>query len=299
MCKFTVCIPSYNRAHTIQKPLDSLVKQTFKDFEVVVIDDGSSDNTEEVVHQYESLLNLRYIKKVNGGKHTALNRGVACAKGELFVILDSDDQFVPTCLGKMAKLWDRCKDKDSFCGVMGKSMTNGKMIGRPFPEGLHSLSYVEYHYGNYAGWFLDCCECLRTDILKKYSWPENLETKFVPENYVMDQIGLKYKLLLTNEIFKNAVYEDDGITNNADDYVKKNICGYLFNAISKIEIILLKAKKAELKPTAGKYMWCYYWQLVKMDAEQKGPRIKHISLLGYAMWFRYNLVQIVKSILRK
>lgn len=297
MCKFTVCIPSYNRAHTIQRPLDSLVKQTFKDFEVVVVDDGSIDNTEEVVRLYESILNLHYIKQPNGGKHTALNKGIKCAKGELFIILDSDDQFVPTCLEEMVKIWDRYNDKEYYCGIMGKSMTNGKMIGRAFPNNLLFMSYIEYHFGKYAGWFLDCCECLRTDILKQYSWPENLNTKFIPENYVMDQIGLRYKLILTNEIFKNNVYEYDGITQNEENYIKKNIYGYLFNAISKIEIILPNAKKEELRPNAYKYMWYNYWKLVQLDYEKKGPRIKKISMLGYVMCLRFYIGYTIKRIL--
>jgi glycosyltransferase involved in cell wall biosynthesis len=70
---FSICIPTYNRAHTISRTLDSLVRQSYKDFEALVIDDGSKDNTEEVVEKYIGILSIKYIKKNNGGKHTALN----------------------------------------------------------------------------------------------------------------------------------------------------------------------------------------------------------------------------------
>lgn len=298
MYKFTVCIPSYNRAHTIQKTLDSLVNQTLKDFEVLVVDDGSSDNTKDVVRPYELLLNLHYIYKTNGGKHTALNKGIENATGELFIILDSDDKLTSNCLENMYEKWKELENKEPYCGVMGKSIVNNKMLGSPFPTNLNTISYVEYHYGKYAGLFIDCCECLRTDILKQYSWPENLDTKFVPENFVMDQIGLKYKLLLTNDIYKEIVYENDGITNNKAEYTKSNICGYLFNAISKIELILPYAKETELTPHAGKYMWYYYWQLVQLDINKKGPRIRNVSLFGYVMLIRYKTSQIVKRIFK-
>lgn len=297
MCKFSICIPSYNRAHTIQKPLDSLVRQSFKDFEVLVIDDGSKDNTEEVVSHYKSILNLRYIKKENGGKHTALNKGIKCANGELFIILDSDDWLVDTCLEKMAQIWQRCQNKETYCGLMGKSMSNGRMIGCPFPETIKELSYVEYHYGKYAGMFLDCCESIRTDILKNYSWPENLDTKFIPENYVMDQIGLKFKLILTNEILMEKVYENDGITNNLHEFIKKNISGYLFNTISKIDIILPNAHKTEVNSFALRNLWYSYWQLVDIDIEKKGPRIKSISMIGYLMLIRNKLTQLLNKLI--
>ena len=70
---FSICIPSYNREHFISRALDSLVAQTFKDFEVIVVDDGSTDNTKDVAQFYQDKLDLKYIKKENGGKHSALN----------------------------------------------------------------------------------------------------------------------------------------------------------------------------------------------------------------------------------
>ena len=96
---FSICIPSYNRAYTLNRCLDSLISQTYKNFEVLFIDDGSTDNTEKIVNEYCNKLNIRYFKKTNGGKHTALNFGIknAC-NTELFMILDSDDWLKPEAL---------------------------------------------------------------------------------------------------------------------------------------------------------------------------------------------------------
>ena len=89
----TVFTPTYNRAHLLQMLYDSLCKQTFNDFEWLIVDDGSKDDTESVVNTFiaEDRLDIRYIKQSNGGKHRAINRGVAEANGDLFFIVDSDD----------------------------------------------------------------------------------------------------------------------------------------------------------------------------------------------------------------
>ena len=89
----TVFTPTYNRAYSLPRLYESLQKQTFKDFEWLIVDDGSTDNTVDMVTGWskEGKLTIRYIQMTNGGKHRAINKGVALAKGKLFFIVDSDD----------------------------------------------------------------------------------------------------------------------------------------------------------------------------------------------------------------
>lgn len=301
MTKFSVCIPTYNRAYLIRKPLDSLVNQTFKDFEVLVVDDGSTDNTDEIVEPYKEKLNLKYIKKPNGGKHTALNTSLDHAQGELWIILDSDDEFVETALGEMNNIWEEYKDNPMICGIIGRSSVNGKLIGRPFEKDQEFISYVEFHFGLYGGQYGDCCECLRTETLKKYRWPENLETKFVPECYVFDQIGLTCKLVIANNnlVFKKVYYKEDGITMNVEAFVRKNLHGYLFNSISEIENIIPNAKQDEITFRAKKDIWINYYNLKRMDKNGEGPKVKRKTVLGLTVWIYINIRSKIYKILHR
>lgn len=276
---FTICIPTYNRAYCINRPLDSLLAQTFRDFEVLVVDDGSTDNTENVVLDYmDKEIDIKYIKKPNGGKHSALNLGIKHASGELFIILDSDDEFVPETLNQLADKWGQDGDRPDICGIMARCSSNGEIIGKPFPPYVKEMSYVQFHYGKGAGQYGDCCECLRTDILKKYRWPEIEGTKFVPENYITDQIGLHYKLLLDDVLIKKVYYVTDGITKNVQTYQKMNYLGYLYNAVSKIELIMPNSN--EISFVSKLKIWMRYWRFVDYDVACKGARCKQISLLG-------------------
>ena len=299
MTKFSVCIPTYNREYIINKPLDSLMNQTFKNFEVLVIDDGSTDNTEEVVRQYEGKLDLKYIKKPNGGKHTALNTSLDYAQGELWIILDSDDEFVETTLERMNEIWEDYKDDPTICGVIGRSTENGKLIGKPFDDGQKYISYVDFHFGRHAGQYLDCCECIKTSIINKYRWPKDLKTKFVPENYVMDQIGLKHKLVISTETFKIVYYKQDGITQGGESFIQRNLHGYLFNAVSKVEDILPYANPNEITSRAKVGIWFNYWHLRKMDSSSDGPRVKRLTFLGIFTYLYFQFVPIAKKILRR
>lgn len=288
---FSVCVPTFNRAYCIARPLKSLLNQTFRDFEVVIVDDGSTDNTEEVVSEFKnSGLIIRYFKQSNGGKHTALNTGVRNAKGELFLILDSDDELVPEALQLLADKWKKDGNMPNICGIMARCSSEGKLVGKPFPPELKEMSYVYFHYGKGSGVYGDCCECVKTDILKQYTWPVIEGTKFVPENYVADQIGLKYKLLLLSHQLEKKIYlESDGITKNVLAYQKKNYLGYLYNAASKIDIILPNSKEVTLSSKIK--IWMRYWKFVDYDKEAKGARCNYVSVLG---WITRILYQIKK-----
>ena len=102
--KITVFTPSFNRAHLLSRLYDSLLKQTTNDFEWLIVDDGSTDDTETKVEEFinKGELPIRYYKQQNGGKHRAINTGVQLASGELFFIVDSDDGLVHDCIQKVS-----------------------------------------------------------------------------------------------------------------------------------------------------------------------------------------------------
>ena len=107
----TILTPTYNREKTLKRAYESLLAQTNKDFEWIVVDDGSSDNTKSLIEGFinESKLDIRYIYKTNGGKHTALNVGTAEAKGELLLILDSDDYLSEDAIELSYAYWEKYK----------------------------------------------------------------------------------------------------------------------------------------------------------------------------------------------
>ena len=96
--KVSVIIPTYNSAQFIAEALESVFVQTYKDYEVIVVDDGSTDNTKEVLKPYMS--KIRYIYKENGGAASARNVGIKNARGEYIAFLDSDDLWLPEKLEK-------------------------------------------------------------------------------------------------------------------------------------------------------------------------------------------------------
>lgn len=277
---FSICIPAYNRAQTISRTLDSLVKQTFKDFEVIVVDDGSIDDTERVVSKYNGIIDLKYIKKENGGKHTALNKGIDYASGTFFMILDSDDWLVDNALEIFYSMCEKIKDNDKYSGALCRSINaaTGKIIGDYIPKEYESFSYIDMHF-NLRGKGIDigdCCECNKTNLLKKYRFPEEPGMRFVPEAWLFDQIGMKHLLLTTNEGVKICEYLEGGITRDNQFKIKNNR-GFLYHYVSRIENILPNIKHTMKDEIIA---WWRYWECVERDKENKGQRVKRISSLG-------------------
>lgn len=214
----TVFTPTYNRAHLLPRLYESLCRQTFRDFEWVVVDDGSTDGTEECVAAMcneqcvmHNSFTIRYFQQANGGKHRAINRGMKAAQGELFLILDSDDSLPETSLEKIAFYYQQIKDNSSFGGVCGyMAHHNGTIIGRGNDAPLLDANTLELRYKYHVQG--DMCEVFRTPVLKEHPFPEIADERFCPEALVWNRIARKYKLRVFHEVIYFRDYLDGGLS---------------------------------------------------------------------------------------
>lgn len=210
--KFTVFTPAYNRAHTLARVYDSLKSQTFRDFEWIVIDDGSADHTADLVRewQHEADFPIIYQYQVNSGKHIAFNRGVEIARGELFLSIDADDGLLPESLESMLKWWEDISESEraGFTGIVTLCRyEDGTICGRPFPRSPLDTNALDlkFKYKKLG----DCAGFHRTEILKAYPFPEDKNVRYIPENLIWDDIARKYKVRCINEMLY-TIYRDAG-----------------------------------------------------------------------------------------
>ena len=209
----TVLTPTYNRASLLINLYQSLTKQDFDDFEWVIVDDGSTDTTTDIVDKFiqERKIVITYIQQLNGGKHKALNRGVKDAKGELVLIVDSDDSLPNESLSIIYSHYVDIKDNSSIGGVCGlMAHHDGTIIGNRKICSSMNLSSIEMRYK--YGFVGDVCEVFKTDVLREFPFPEIENEKFCPEALVWNRIATKYKLHYFNEVIYYRDYLDDGLT---------------------------------------------------------------------------------------
>ena len=215
----SILTPTYNRGKLLLPLYDSLKNLTFKDFEWLIVDDGSEDDTEQyalswIAHNIENAeFPIRYIKKSNGGKHTAINRGVREASGELILILDSDDTLPEDSLATIAQYYEQCKGYKDCAGVCGlMAHHDGQLIGTGFPKDPMYESALQFRYaekGNVTG---DLLEVYKTSVMREFPFPEIENEKFCPESLVWNRIANKYKLFCFNKVIYYRDYLEGGLT---------------------------------------------------------------------------------------
>ena len=261
----TVLTPTFNRAYILNKAYESLLNQKDKNFEWVVVDDGSKDNTETLIKKYikENKIKINYIKKQNGGKHTAINEGVKKAKGKYLVILDSDDIFTPNAISLINKYSEKYKNNENICGFSFlKCYPDNKKIGREMDDDEIVSNHIEYRYNN--NMYGDMAEVFITDILKKYPFPIFKNERFLSEALIWNRIALKYDTVYINEKLYIADYLNDGLSNNFFKLVYNNPLGAMENAnmflIKKFKLpiriknaILFNGYKLRAKKKYGKF----------------------------------------------
>lgn len=244
----TVFTPSYNRAYALPRLFESLRAQTFTDFEWIIVNDGSSDNTEELVSGFmanASSFPIRYIKTENGGKHRAINKGVQQARGELFFTLDSDDYLLEDSLRYIADEFIKMDSdvKSKICALFGlKIYPDGRIIGKTFEGERLLTSSIDSLRHNIRG---DKGEVFLTKILQKYPYPEIEGEKFATECIIWDRMAHDgYKTMYFNKPLSVCQYLEDGLTHQgwglyAQNPIQWSIClgqNYRFGKYSWFEM---------------------------------------------------------------
>ena len=211
----TVFTPTYNRAHLLPRLYESLCRQTFTDFEWVIVDDGSVDDTKglslSLPKREGTFFPIRYFYQENGGKHRAINRGVKEARGELFFIADSDDSLPPDALEQVARVYETVRGDESFGGVCGyMAHHDGTVIGHGNDAEILDTNSIDlrnkYHVQG------DMMEVFRTEVMREFPFPEIPNERFVPEMLVWNRIATKYKLRVFHKVIYYRDYLDGGLT---------------------------------------------------------------------------------------
>ena len=212
----TVLTPTFNRGGGLQSLWDSLQKQTVKDFEWLVVDDGSTDGTKNLITklQEKSDFPIRYIYKSNGGKHTALNVGIQTIRSELTFIVDSDDCVTDDAVESILKIHKKYRSQNNICGyAFLRAFPDGKVNGKKFDVDEKIGSYIDVRVnGDDTG--ADKAEVFKTHCLKEFPFPEYPNEKFLGEDLVWVRMARKYEMVHINKAIYVGNYLEDGLTNN-------------------------------------------------------------------------------------
>ncbi len=209
--KVTVFTPFYNRRRTIDRVFNSLVSQTYKDFEWLIIDDGSSDDISDIIERYrnEADFLIRYYYKKNGGKHTAANYANYLTDSEYIIILDSDDAMPPETIEKFLSVWDSIDEskRDEYWSVVGRCLDSEtkEPLSLPFPEDINESENPREVAATCPG---EKFSCIKTAKLKEFPYPEPEGTNFITECVVWNKMDKKYKQYYTNN-FVRYYYENE------------------------------------------------------------------------------------------
>lgn len=225
----TVFTPAYNRAHTLPRTYESLCAQRSKDFVWLIVDDGSVDNTAELVKKWQGEdvgFEIRYIYKENGGMHTAHNTAYENIDTELNVCIDSDDKLADGAIEAIARKWEAVRDKGCAGIIALDADFDGKIIGKGFPDDLAETTLSGYYAAGGAG---DKKLVYRTDVIRSYpEYPIFEGEKYVSLAYKYLLIDQNHKLAVLNKVLCNVDYLPDGSTNSMFREYLKNPRGFAF-----------------------------------------------------------------------
>lgn len=221
--KITVFTPTYNRAYILENLYRSLQRQSYGDFEWLVVDDGSSDGTEALFDRWrreENPFPIRYVRQENGGKCRAINHGLKLARGEMFFTVDSDDYLTDDALEKVAR-WEAELPKDQkYCGFAGNLGTAPNVTpNKPLPGDFFDGTAFD-RYGIVDG---ERASVFYTDIHRRYLYPEFPGEKFMTEAVTWNRMANDgYRMRFFNDIIWIFEYKDDGLTRSGYDLFLRN-----------------------------------------------------------------------------
>ncbi len=216
----TIVTPTYNRAGKLPRLFQSLCNQTCKDFEWLCIDDGSTDNTASIVRDFQKELKsdegnftIRYIRKANGGKHSALNVAFKMVETELLFIVDSDDVLTPDAIETITTDWQHISDKDRLCGIgYLRGYSESERIGDAYSQNRFISNFIEERYNR--GTDGDKAEVWVTGKLRLFQFPEMEGEKFISESVAWIWLAKQYDMLFVNRIIYITEYLAGGLSDS-------------------------------------------------------------------------------------
>lgn len=253
----TIFTPTYNRAYILHQAYESLCRQTMQNFIWLIVDDGSTDETKQLVQTWieEGKINIRYYYQKNGGKMRAHNWGVTLCDTELFVCLDSDDYFVDNAVETILSTWNSLEEKSHLAGIVAYKGKDAQhtMFGEVFPN-IRFATLQELYQ---KGFFGENTLVHRTDVLLQFPFPEIEGEKFIPEAVVYDKIDQDYCLYVLPKILMVCEYRDDGLSYAIEELRLNNPRGWLLYYQQRIKY----SKFSVLRYKYIAHAICFCWQL--------------------------------------
>lgn len=238
MKTITVFTPTYNRAYCLHKCYESLIRQSNQDFVWLIIDDGSTDDTKELVESWitENKIDIQYHYQNNLGMHGGHNAAYRLINTTLNICIDSDDCIGENAIENILRTWEPIKNNPEFAGIVGLDADEtGKIIGTKIPEHIKETTlYDLYNVHRVKG---DKKLVYRTEVVKKYPpYPIFEGERFVPLGYLYQLIDQDYKLLPVNEVFCIVEYMADGSSMNILKQYRRHPRGFAFSRKSRMKM---------------------------------------------------------------
>lgn len=254
----TVFTPTYNRGNALTKCYESLCGQTDKRFTWLIVDDGSTDNTPDIVKKWkeDKKINIEYYKQKNGGKPQAINTGISFCKTKLFFCVDSDDFLSLDAVESIYSNWEKAEKYGCIGMVCPRLPTESKGYKKQKIEFNNNVSmctfselYKKYKFSGETGLIYV------TDIIRKYPFPKFDNEKFIPEYCLYIQADNDGPLFLLNNPIYLYAYLEDGYTRNNSNLIKNNPQGYIWNA----EVVVSNSKYITEKIKFAAKYWVGNW----------------------------------------
>lgn len=227
----TVLTPTFNRADTLAECWRSLAAQTSRSFQWLIIDDGSTDDTEAAVRGFmdaEPQMDIEYHKKANGGKHTALNASHPFIRGDYVMVLDSDDRLIPTAVADVLSAWERfAADPRVGRVIFLKGYSEEQPICRVQNAGIPVDTLKEARIGETGR---DCCDTFRSELFRKYAFPEFEGERFIGEGSAFFPMELESLGVYYNNVIYLCDYREDGLTRAGRKMRLLNPRGGMYNS---------------------------------------------------------------------
>ncbi|MBE7006038.1 MAG: glycosyltransferase family 2 protein [Ruminococcaceae bacterium] len=287
---FSIITPTYNRGELLKRCFSSLEKQTCMDFEWIIVDDGSTDDTESIVAGFMSTapsMEICYLRKENGGKHTALNAAHSHIHGKYVFILDSDDELTEDAVAQALEgwsQWDACTEVGIVAFLRGRDLEHPCCYVKEEKVPVDITSYPRI-----CPISSDVCEIIRTEIFLNYPFPVFPGERFLSEGVLWNRVGMAYKCVYINRIIYLCEYLEGGLTRSGRAMRIRNPHGGMCSS----NLNMTKKNNLKRRIKNGLLFTCYGC-FAKLSPLQMAQECDHKALMFLCLPFGWLIYQVWK-----